>query len=130
MAHEIIQNNQKLLDSHLLIDSKCKAALKNADVINHIYTNSIDKYTDKLHFEKGKGGRAGAEYKLYEEIIIHFIDKYLNSPRKKRYTIQQAITDITQKIEDKDGTKRNISDSTFKSWKKNYEQNKYTIYKI
>jgi len=126
---EIVNQFKTMATHQENIDNICQKAHDESDVFQGIYVNSIEKYTDKLLFEKGKGGRTGAEYRKYEQLIIEFINKYLNAPRKEKYTIQKTIVDITQAIEDKDGTKRNISDSTFKKWKKNYEENEYTIYK-
>ncbi|OYT15011.1 MAG: hypothetical protein B7C24_15275 [Bacteroidetes bacterium 4572_77] len=129
VALELFNNNEKLLDSQSAIYSKSYDVRKNSDLINNIYVNSIEKYTEKLLLEKGKGGRSSADYRQYEEIIIKYINKYLDSPRRDRYTISKAIEDISKAIEAKDGTVRSISDSTFKTWKKYFEETGSTIYK-
>lgn len=126
---EIIKVFTDLADHQQNIDDLCNEAHNDDDFFQNIYVNSLEKYTDKLVNEKGKGGRSGADYRLYEKIIIEIINKYLDTPRREKYTIQKAIEEITRKIEAIDGTHRNISDSTFKAWKQNFENNGHTIYK-
>ena len=127
---EVIDFYTELGDKREEIDNICDDAHKDANFFRDIYVNSLEKHTDKLIYEKGKGGRSGADYRSYETIIIRFITKYLDAPKREKYTIPRTIEDITKEIESIDGSNRKISDSTFKTWKQNLEKTGYTIYKI
>lgn len=127
---EIVSQFKTMATHQENIDNIAQEAHDASDSFQDIYVNSLEKYTDKLTHNKGKGGRAGATYKQFESIIIKFIIKYGDSPKRERYTIPKAIEDITAEIEGVDGKIRNISESTFKTWKNNFEISGNTIYKL